>query len=408
MDTVDRKITYRLYPTPAQAHRLTALLELHCQLYNAALEQRIEAWRLQRKTVTYVEQCRELTELRAAEPEYRTLNAQSAQVTLKRLDLAFRHFFRRHREGTANPGFPRFKSRDRFSGWGYTTHGVGWRLHAGEGLRHGKLRLSGVGHIRIRGKARNIGQPKTMEIQHKAGRWYASVTIECSPLRDHGEQKIGLDWGVEAFATLAFHDGHFEAIENPRLLQRDAIKLKAAQRALARKKRGSRNRDKARRGVAEIHRRIANRRADFLHQQSAKLVARASLIATESLRVRALTRSARGTIQNPGRNVKQKAGLNRAILDTAPARFLQMLRTKAEEAACEFVEVPAQAVKPSQRCSGWGELAPKRLADRQHRCRTCGLCLSRDENAARVCLFWALQAPRVENRPAVEEALCPR
>jgi putative transposase len=405
---MNRKVTYRLYPTPSQERRLYEILRLHQQLYNAALEQRIEAWRLQRKFVTYVEQCRQLTDLRAAAREYSELNAQSEQVTLKRLDLAFRRFFRRMRAGRRPFGYPRFKSTARFPGWGYTTHGVGWRLHAGGGLRHGKLRLSGVGLLRIRGRARNIGEPKTLDIQHKAGRWYATVTIECSPVRSHGDEKIGVDWGVGNFATLALEDGRFETIENPRFFRQGAAKLISAQRALAKKKRGSRKRENARRRFAALHRKIANRRRNFLHQQSAKLVARASLIATESLRVRDLTRSARGTVENPGRNVKQKAALNQSILDTAPARFLQMLRTKAEEAACEFVEVPHRVVKPSQACSGCGELVPKMLSHRKHHCVTCGLVLDRDENAGRICLSWALHAPRAENRPAVEEALCLR
>lgn len=404
---MNRKVTYRLYPTPAQDCRLQEMLCIHQQLYNAALEQRINAWRWRRHSVTFAEQCRELTELRTDNPEYRALNAQSAQVTLKRVELAYRHFFRRIRARKGHVGFPRFKSRDRFPGWGYKTHGNGWYLHAGERLRHGKLRLSGVGLVRIRGKARNVGEPKTMEIQRKAGRWYASVTIKCSPGRNRGEQKIGFDWGVKTFATLAFDDGHFETIANPRLLERETATLKAAQRALSRKKRRSRNREKARRQVAALHRKVAYRRNDFLHQHSATLVGRASLISTESLRVRNLTRSARGTVDNPGRNVKQKAGLNRSILDTAPSRFLQLLRTKAEEAAVEFVEVPARIAKPSQRCSGCGAVVPKTLAEREHRCRTCGLVLSRDENAARVVLSWALDAPWVGNRPTVEEATMP-
>lgn len=148
---VARKVAYRLYPSPSQEAALLDMLCLHQQLYNAALEERIAAWRLMRRCLSLSQQCRELTELRAADPAYRALNAQSAQITLKRLDLAFQAFFRRCKK-KPRPGFPRFKSLNRFSGWGYKTHGDGFRFVSGDGNRHGKLRLSGIGAIRSRGR----------------------------------------------------------------------------------------------------------------------------------------------------------------------------------------------------------------------------------------------------------------
>jgi putative transposase len=388
---VYRKVTYRLYPNRGQERRLQENLRLHQQLYNAALEQRIQVWRWQRKKVTYVEQCRELTALRSKAPEYRGLNAQSSQVTLKRLHFAFQQFFRRVRTRRGVAGFPRFKALRRFSGWGYSYHGNGWRLLAGQQMRHGKLRLSGIGVVRIRGKARTCGMPRTMEILHQAGRWYASVTIQCSPVRSRGQQKIGLDWGVKAFATLAFESGDFEHIDNPRHLYQSASKINDAQRVVSRRKKGSHNHEKARRRLSALHGRVANQRQDFLHRVSARLVSRASLIATESIQVKNLTRSARGTLASPGKGVRQKAGLNQAILDTAPARFLQMLRSKAEEAAVEFVEVPARVAKASQTCSRCRATVPKILTERMHLCARCGLALGRDENAARILLLCALE-----------------
>src|SRR5271167_1231750 len=116
MALVNRKVTYRLYPTPRQDAVLRDMLGAHQRLYNAALEQRITAYHAQsrRLSVSFVDQCREVTELRAADPTYAALNAQSCQVTLKRLDLAYAHFFRRVRQGQT-PGFPRFKAYDRFA-----------------------------------------------------------------------------------------------------------------------------------------------------------------------------------------------------------------------------------------------------------------------------------------------------
>jgi putative transposase len=118
MGPASRKVVYRMYPTRRQSAALLDMLGLHQRLYNAALEQRIAAWRRTRTSLGFVDQCFDLTGLRAEDKSYAALNAQSSQVTLKRLDLAFAAFFRRVKAGQT-PGFPRFKAFDRFSGWGY-------------------------------------------------------------------------------------------------------------------------------------------------------------------------------------------------------------------------------------------------------------------------------------------------
>lgn len=378
MANVNRKVEYRLYPTPAQERKLRDMLGAHQRLYNAALEQRRLAWRMSGKSVTFAEQCRDLTGLRADDPAYAQLNAQSCQVTLKRLDLAFQHFFRRVKTGE-KPGFPRFKAYRRYPGWGYKTHGDGWRFMPGDGMRHGHLRLSGVGVLAMRGKARTAGTPKTCEILHKDGKWYASVTLDGEPFRQGGRDACGLDWGVETLATVALSDGTTHTVENPRHLRRQLKHLRRVQREVAKKKRGGKNREKCRKRVASLHRKVADARRDFLHQTSARLVKRLGLIATEGLNVKAMT----------AKGGSHKKGLNREILSTAPAAFLAMLRYKAEEAGIQWVEVPTQKVKPSQTCSGCGKQVKKPLAERRHRCE-CGLTLGRDENAARVMLNWAL------------------
>ena len=369
-----RKITYRLYPSPMQQAKLADMLGLHQRLYNAALEERITAYQRCGVSVGYLQQAKELTQLRAEDETYRALNAQSSQVTLKRLDLAFQHFFRRMKAGQT-PGFPRFKSYDRYPGWGYKTHGDGWRLLTGEQMSHGKLRLSGVGELKLRGRARTIGTPKTCEIQHKAGKWYASVTIECEPQRERGELACGIDWGVETYATIARSDDTFEHIENPRLLKQSADKLKTAQQDVSRKKRGSKNRQKSKNRVVRLHQQIANQRKDFIHKLTAMLVGTYAAICTEQLNITGMT-------ANGG---AYKTGLNKAILDTSPGFFLQTLSTKAAEAACWYEELNTRKEKPSQTCHACGARAKKALSERRHECR-CGASCSRDENSALVCL----------------------
>ena len=389
-----RKVTYALYPNATQEAALLDMKGSHLRLSNAALEQRISAYRRCGVTVRFKDQCKDLTDLRAADPEFKALNAQSSQVTLKRVDLAMQAFFRRIGRGET-PGFPRFKSFDRFSGWGYKTHGDGWRLTPGKDFHHGRLRLAGIRNLRIRGKARLKGEPVTCEISHKAGRWYASVSLEVRPNRECGAGAAGLDWGVETFATLVHPDGRIQEIQNPRWVKQAEDALAEAQRVMARRqgpvgRKPSKGWLKAKREVTRIQRKTANKRRNFLHQESNSLVKALGLIATEVLSVKAMTASAKGTVEEPGKNVQQKAGLNRGILDTAPAAFLSITKAKAEEAMAEWVDVPTKSVKPSQTCRKCGSQRKKTLADRTHVCEVCGHTEKRDVNAAWVMLNWAL------------------
>lgn len=393
-----------MYPSASQEVALLHMLGRHQQLYNAALEQRIIAWRLSRKSVGYLEQCRNLTELRATEPEYGVLSCNSSQLTLRRLDRAFRDFFAKMKS-RVSPGYPRFKSLDRYPGWGYTTHGDGYRFTPGDGNKNGKLRLSGIGTMSVRGRARTQGTVKMCVIQHKAGRWYVSVVFACSPKRTGGSKVVGHDWGVETFATMAYEDGTFSSIANPRFFAKYKLSRARANRHLD----SVTIRDSLRRplnykdpkriaaklALARTMGREANARKDFLHQTSAKIVGESAVFATEKLNVTSMTWSGKGTIEKPSTYVAQKSGLNREILATAPATFLKMMRYKAEEAGSLFIETPTKTLKPSQRCSSCGRLpsVKKMLWDRMHVC-DCGCTLTRDQNGARNNLLWAINDGR--------------
>lgn len=379
MGWVNRKVTYKLYPTHHQSVALEKQRELHRQLYNAALESRIDAYQRCGVSIGFYQQCRELTELRKVDPAYCGLHAQSSQITLKRLDLAFEHFFRRVKAKAARVGFPRFRGRDRFDGFGFKSHGDGWRLSLDDGLR---LRIKDVGSIRLRGKSRFEGSPKTMELRLKNGCWYASVTFEllALPKRDAGHTALGLDWGLKHFATVVSDDGAVQQIKPAKVLARNLAKLRSAQKVLSRRKKGSQNRKKQKQIVGRIHQKVANSRLDFLHKTSSELIQRAGLVAFEILNVKSMS-------SNGG---ERKKGLNRNILDSSPAAFLNMLKYKAEEAGISVVEVPTRSVKPSQTCSECGHQAKKTLQQRTHDCGQCGYIADRDENAARVALNWAL------------------
>lgn len=388
MEMLKRKVTYRIYPSVKQAHRMDEVRRLHQRLYNCALEQRIDAFKRCRLSLSFKNQCIELTKLRHECPEFAALNAQSEQVTLKRLDLAFSHFFRRVKEGSAKAGFPRFKAFERYRGWGYKAHGDGWKLSKCE--INPTLTLSGIGKLQARGRGRYIdlkrssrspGVPKTLEIIKKHGKWYASVTFEGKrPERVSGGEEVGVDWGASKFLTIVNRDHEVHIVENPRHLKRVEKALKQAQKSLSRKKRGSKNRAKAKEILLRRHEKLACKRQDFLHQESARLVASSKFIATEKLNIKNMT----------AHGGAYKKGLNRSILDTAAARFFSYLEYKAVDAGVPYVEIPTQKVKPSQSCSGCGHVEKKKLSERMHSCAHCGLVLDRDVNAATVILNYAL------------------
>jgi putative transposase len=383
MALVNRRVTYKLYPSAAQERQLWQCHKLHCDLYNAALQERIDAYRLAGKSIGFAAQCKSLTEIRADHPEYRALNAQSAQVTLKRLDLAFAAFFRRVKEGGKKPGSPRFKSYDRFSGFGFKHDGDGFRFTPGPNWRNGKLRLSGIGTMDARGEARTPGQVVRCDIMRKAAGWFMSLVVACEPHRECGNLEAGLDWGVEALATIAHAPGAYDAFENDRLLNAEAEALKVEQRRLSTALRGKRSKraKKSRRALAQRHRKVANRRKNRIHQATAKLVGEHRLIVTEDLSIGNMTASARGTAEKPGKNVKQKAGLNRAILDTAPGSFLNLLCIKAEEAGCQVILLDPRRHRSSQTCPSCASVRNKSLAERRHHCG-CGFVATRDQAAA--------------------------
>lgn len=420
-----RKATFRLYPTREQERLFEQTLGLHCRAYNALLEEHKRRYEAGEPTFTFNAMCKALTEWRARSDQLRDVNAQSLQVTAKRASLAFEAFFRRIAEGDT-PGYPRFKSFERFSGWGYKTHGDGFKLvhrktryKAGQARSYGwgKVKLSGIGLVRMRGGARFPGEPRTAEVLHRAGKWYLSVTVEVTEeavARKGGTESTAFDWGIETLLTQVVGDaltGEVCTVENPRWLKKQLEKLASLQRTISALEDSARAAFKTKhpdwteealkrfprsaylrtlyKQLRATHGRIARQRHDFYHKLTAALVTRFGLIVTEELSISNLSRRPAprpledGTFAPNG--AAAKAGLNRAILDAAPAGFLTKLRTKAEEAGSKFVELPTRSIKPSQRCHRCGDTHPMPLDERVYRC-ACAATLGRDENAARTLL----------------------
>lgn len=327
-----RAYKFRIYPTSGQAARMTLCLRDHQRLYNAALEERREAWRRCRVSIRYGQQSAQLKEIRALDPEQGRWSFSSQQATLRKLNRAMDTFFRRVKAGQT-PGYPRFKAVDRWDSveWPSDGDGCKWRPDTG------RVYLRGIGHVRVHAHRAARGRVKTIRLKREGRRWYVVLSCDDVPVRHLPAtgREIGVDVGVARFATTS--DG--EVIGNPRFARESADELAEAQRALARKGRRSSNRKRARAKVAQVHREVRNRRADFHHKTARALVESCDAVALEHLRITNMTRSAAGTLAEPGTNVAAKSGLNRSILDAGWGQFMSILAAKAEEAGRQFVLV---------------------------------------------------------------------
>ncbi|MEV1173140.1 transposase [Nonomuraea sp. NPDC049784] len=375
-----RSFKFLLRPTSKQAAALAACLEDQRQLYNAALEHRRTAYRMAGVTIRYGDQSGELKHIRIDDPDGQgRWSFSSQQATLRRLDKAFTAFFTRVREGRT-PGFPRFKGR----GWFDT---VEWPKD-GDGCRWGSqpehpsatfVRLQGVGHVRVHQHRPAKGKVKTISVKREGSRWYVVLScddVPAEPLPATGAA-VGVDLGVARLVTTS--DG--EHLDNPRHLAATADRLAIAQRDLARKKRGSKRRRKAVARVATLYAKVRRQRLDGGHKAALALVRSYDVIAHEDLRIANMTRSAYGTIEQPGRNVAAKSGLNRSILDAGWGVFLRVLAHKAESAGRKLIAVnPANTSRTCARCRHCA--AENRLSQAVFRCTACQHSAHADVNAA--------------------------
>lgn len=372
-----RRITYRLYPTRQQEQQLHYWRRLHCTFYNAAIANRKTQYQKFGHSVDYLEQQNCLPEFKKVWTEYKPLGSHALQATLKRVDMAFRRFF------SGLGGYPRFKASRRYSGWSYPCKQSWKAITNGD---NGKLSLTNLGEIKMRGKARTWGTPTTCTIFWRHNKWYASITVECVPTRDTDVGAVGIDFGT--FHALALSDG--TVIDNPRFLGtplgkvKRASKQKRRKRAPNRKKRicASKRWRKAQAKVSKLNRKITRQRSDWQHKVAAQIVACNSLVATEKLQVRSMTRKAKG------KNKRQKAGLNRSLLDVGISAITSLIKYKLDEAGGIFVDVPLK-IAPSQTCPNCGSKRKKDLSERIHTCN-CGIApLDRDVAAAIVMLDYA-------------------
>ena len=355
-----RTFQFRLRPNSTQGAELERILTDNCETANACIQERREAWKFQRKSISYRDQQNELTELRK-DPAFQWMACDIQRDPLRRVDRAFKAFYRRCKTLGQKPGFPRYRSRDRYDSFGFGLPVV----------RERSIKIPNVGDIRARGGRLIQGRAKCCTVKRDGKRWTASVVCDIGPAPEKRtvSKAVAIDVGLTTLATLS--DG--TEIENPRWTRQHEDRIATANRALARKTRGSHNRIRAREALRRAHQRAASARLNYIHHVSKWLVANYDLIAHEDLKIRNMVRSK----------------LAKSIMDAAWALLVWCITYKAEGAGKWIVPVNPNGT--SQKCSGCGATVPKKLSERVHNC-ACGLTLGRDHNAARNVLALGMSA----------------
>lgn len=379
---------YRIYPTKAQATILDNMLEECRWLYNKILETRKNTYEQSGISLGNYDTMTMIPGWKKERPPLKSVHSQVLQNVNVRVELAYQAFFRRvkaHPEGTREPGYPRFKGYGRYDSMTYPQYGNGVRLEGSI------LVLSKLGNVKVKLHRELCGKPKTVCVRRVAGgKWFATFSCACEATALPDEPKrVGVDVGLQTFAT--FSTG--EKIANPRFFKHEQGALAKAQRQMSKHAKGTPERTKRRKVVSRIHERITNKRTDFAHQQSRRLVNTYGVIVFEKLAVVDMMSNHTQVFGNK---------LNKSIADVAWSQLAQFTAYKAEDAGRLFLQVDPR--NTSKMCSRCASLVVKDLSVRIHDCPHCGLVLDRDHNAAINILALGLQSVNASLLDEVVEA----
>ena len=364
-----KSFKYRIYPSKSQTTILKQALETCRCLYNNNLACRKESYEKEKKNISYIGSTNLLKSQKEINPYLMKVHSQVLQEVLKRVDSAYMGFFRRVKSKKGKVGFPRFKGRGRYDS--FTFPQSGWKLIEEKNL----VRLSKIGSVKIRFHRPIEGIIKTCTvIKSSTNKWY--VCFNC----DVGEKltvpinlkkSVGIDLGIKVFATMSDKT----KIANPRFFKEFAERIAVAQQKLSNLEKGSNEREKQKKIISHIYEKLTNKRRDFAHKESLKLVKKYNTICLEKLNTTSM-------LEN---SVKDKPkvvfkNLHKAIVDVAWKRFINYVMYKAEYAGTNVVIVNPK--NTSKMCSRCGRIVDKDLSVRTHNCSFCNLKIDRDLNAS--------------------------
>lgn len=340
---------YRIYPTRKQRKNLEHILEECRWVYNKTLEIRKNTYESEKKLLSLYDTNKLLTQWKADKHSLQSVHSQILQETQQRVDLAFKAFFRRVKKGE-KPGYPRFKGFGRYDSFTFPQSGFS--------IQENRIKISKIGLVKTIFHRPIEGKIKRLTIRRKpSGKWFACFSCETIPNPlPVSDKVIGIDLGITNFAV--FSNG--EKIKNPRFLKQESKNLAQVQRRFSKTKS-----KKDKHSVAIVYERLCNKRKDFSHKLSRKIVDKHGIICFEDLNIKRMVES---------------GFLAKSIYDVAWNQLVTFTSQKAECAARSIVLVDPR--NTTKMCSKCGTLVEKDLSCRIHHCSSCGLKLDRDLNAA--------------------------
>lgn len=373
---LQRANVYRLEPTETQACAFAQWVGACRTVYNSALEQR-QTWGPRRygghqHRLSYNQQQHEITDLRADVDWIKAVPVHALQMAVRALDNAFQRFF---------SGLGEFPTpRKKFANDSFTLPDPSYLGFKRLNKNRGAVKVPKVGWVKLLGYRPLGGALRSITISRRAGHWFVSVAWqkEIADPTPANLPSVGLDRGIAIFAALS--DG--TKIEPLNSFKTIRNKLAKAQHKLARKKKFGANWRKQKAKITRLHRKAANARKDYLHKLSTGIAKNHGVVKIERLQVKNMSKSAKGTVETPGVNVKAKSGLNRSILDQGWSMFATMLRYKLAERGGQLVEVDPRYT--SQACAECGTIDRANRKDQAtFACVACGHTDNADVNAAR-------------------------
>lgn len=362
-----KAVKVRLYPNAQQKQIIASQIGAVRYVYNRALALRIFAYKKFGKKVGKFDLIKHVTKLRNREKTswLKDADSQALQQAVANMDSAYQHFFK-------GGGFPKFKSRHHSR--------QSFQYPQRVKIEDNKVYLPKVGWVKCKGLRSDVsGKIKTVTVSHEAYQYHASI------LFDSGEKTIepnmnGKFVGIDVGVSLVVSDSNGNKVK-PLDLIKELSKLRTRAQQLSRKKKGSKNRAKAKAKIAKQNLRIANMRKDFLHKLS-KQYSENQTVVVEDLKIKNMTKATKGTVEKPSKNAKAKRGLNRVITQQSWGMFFELLEYKLKENGGELIKVNPQFT--SQICNECGHTSKEnRQSQSKFVCTSCGHTANADINASK-------------------------
>lgn len=354
---------YKLRPNATQRAIFEQWLGINRYLYNNALEHRITAYQSAKVSIHRFEQHKQLSEVRNSDgfKFLKLVPLQTLRDTLDRVNKAFESFFN-------GAGFPKFQKKRNYNSFSFK-----------ESVRieGNKIKLPKIGFVKFFNSRTFEGKIKYTTVVKELNDWYVCICVEQQPTIRIDSQDVGIDMGIARLATLS--DGtHYE---NPAFLKQYARELRILQRKLSRQKKGSNSMAKTVQQLAKLWQKIRRCRLDYLHKMTTEITRKYSVIYVEDLNLKGMTKSAKGTLEQPGKNVKAKSGLNRSLTDACIGIALEQLQYKTVFQSGIFEKVNPQYT--SQKCSCCGHTSKNnRKSQELFLCEACFFTCNADDNAS--------------------------